>query len=254
MKKIKKAKIEALNVVTAASSNPQTLQTVVISLDDELTTSAQEAVGARKEKSKVPSTVHSSKAILPLWRKLGQARKRAPYSLPDERRKYPTSDLVDAFALSVLYMIKALNASYACTLLELLKDASIEKMQEEFENAQVSLKQTEEELNSAKEALSAEELMQATSGGEADHIEEFKTSEEGDLFVGKEAAAAIYTFVTRFVGGLPRLAGMYNKFKKRWPEVYFEGLSVDIEMPTEGGEVAEFEVADEQGGGSGEVA
>ncbi|GAA0152094.1 hypothetical protein LIER_37419 [Lithospermum erythrorhizon] len=61
----KKAKIEALNAITTTSSSPQALQTEVIKLDDELTTAAQEAGVARKEKSKDPSSVRSSKAILP---------------------------------------------------------------------------------------------------------------------------------------------------------------------------------------------
>ncbi|GAA0145441.1 hypothetical protein LIER_36129 [Lithospermum erythrorhizon] len=86
----------------------------------------------------------------------------------------------------------------------------------------------------------------------AEQIEEFKTSEKGDLFMDKEAAAAVYGFVTQFLGGLPQLADMYNEFKKGWPEIYFEGLSdspiteayaEDVEGPTEGGEVVEGEVA-----------
>ncbi|GAA0145443.1 hypothetical protein LIER_36130 [Lithospermum erythrorhizon] len=72
----KKAKIEALNAVTSASSNPQPLQTVVISLDDELTTSAQEAAGAKKEKSKVPFTVRTSKMMLPFLAKAGASSKK----------------------------------------------------------------------------------------------------------------------------------------------------------------------------------
>ncbi|GAA0180808.1 hypothetical protein LIER_30156 [Lithospermum erythrorhizon] len=73
----KKAKIEALNAVTAASSNHQPLQTVIISLNDELTTAAQEAAGDRKEKSKVPSTVRSCKTILPLLVKARASSKKS---------------------------------------------------------------------------------------------------------------------------------------------------------------------------------
>ncbi|GAA0170035.1 hypothetical protein LIER_24385 [Lithospermum erythrorhizon] len=258
----KKAKIEALNAVTVSSSNPQPLQTVVISLDDELTTSTHEAAGARKEKSKVPSTVRSSKEILPLLVKAGASSKKSKGkivvagegSLLDcytargpsveqahgsfsccssllsagEGRKHPTSDLMDAFALCALYMIKALNASYACTRHELLKDASFEKTQEELENAQVSLKEREEELNSAKEALSAEELKCKQ------HQEETQTME---LDHAKNIAP----------------------WKLRCSSLYVdsplaEAPAEDVEVPTEGGEVAEGEVADEEGGRGGEVA
>ncbi|GAA0151566.1 hypothetical protein LIER_37308 [Lithospermum erythrorhizon] len=82
--------------------------------------------------------------------------------------------------VEALYMIKALNASYACTR----------------------------------------------------QIEEFKTSEEGDLFVGKEAAATVYGFMTQFLGDLPQLAA----------------LAEDVEVPIEGGEVVEWDIVDEEGG------
>ncbi|GAA0162256.1 hypothetical protein LIER_39381 [Lithospermum erythrorhizon] len=60
----KKAKIEALTATTASSSSPSTRPTEIISLDDELTASAQEACRVRKEKSVLPSSMRSSKAIL----------------------------------------------------------------------------------------------------------------------------------------------------------------------------------------------
>ncbi|GAA0166851.1 hypothetical protein LIER_21915 [Lithospermum erythrorhizon] len=73
----KRAKIEALNAATSTSSNPQRPQTIIIDLDDELTTSAQEAVGSRKEKSKSPSTVRSSEAILPFLAKSSTSSKKS---------------------------------------------------------------------------------------------------------------------------------------------------------------------------------
>ncbi|GAA0153261.1 hypothetical protein LIER_11545 [Lithospermum erythrorhizon] len=65
----KKAKIEALNAITATSSSLPHPPTDIISLDDELTTATQETVEAKKGKPKAPSTVRSSKAIIPLLTK-----------------------------------------------------------------------------------------------------------------------------------------------------------------------------------------
>ncbi|GAA0165232.1 hypothetical protein LIER_20687 [Lithospermum erythrorhizon] len=184
------------------------------------------------------------------------------------RRKHPSSDPMDAFSLSALYMIKV----------------SSKKTHAELEAAQVCLNERDEELNSCKEALSAEEakchklreekqtmelehvkscstleaeleklkrdqsslgedvegsrsaVLAATTRAEeaeahaaeakarlspvdeevAQQVAEFKDSEEGDLFVGKESASAFNNF--------PPLAGMYNEFKKSWSAEYFEGL------------------------------
>ncbi|GAA0149300.1 hypothetical protein LIER_08514 [Lithospermum erythrorhizon] len=55
---------------------PNTLPTEIISLDNELTASAQEACGARKEKSVLHSFVRSSKAMLPLLTKVGTRSKK----------------------------------------------------------------------------------------------------------------------------------------------------------------------------------
>ncbi|GAA0164604.1 hypothetical protein LIER_20198 [Lithospermum erythrorhizon] len=72
----KRAKLEALAAI-APSSSPNTHQTKIISVDDELTISAQETSGARKEKSLPPSPVRSSKAILPLLVKTGTDSKKS---------------------------------------------------------------------------------------------------------------------------------------------------------------------------------
>ncbi|GAA0152095.1 hypothetical protein LIER_37420 [Lithospermum erythrorhizon] len=177
----------------------------------------------------------------------------------------------------------ALNANYAYKDREVMKEISSEKTQEELGAAQVSLKEREEELNSAKEALSAEELkcqklQEEKQAMELEHakrynaleaemeklksnqsslgkdirlsrIEEFKESEEGDLFIGKESAAAVAGFVTKFLSDCLQLVGMYNQFQKAWPEEYFEGLVVGsplVEAPAEnidtanvGGDIAE---------------
>ncbi|GAA0157072.1 hypothetical protein LIER_14415 [Lithospermum erythrorhizon] len=164
----KKAKIEALATIFAPSSSPNITRPEVIALDDELTTSAHEASGAKKskEKSKAPTSVRSFKVILPLLAKVGANSKKkgkgkavasgeesslnsyttkymkASYTLPnglsiegshlwnnrmeafhavhpllsvEKGRKHPSSDPFDAFALSALYMIKALNANYVYT-------------------------------------------------------------------------------------------------------------------------------------------
>ncbi|GAA0166852.1 hypothetical protein LIER_21916 [Lithospermum erythrorhizon] len=127
---------------------------------------------------------------------------------------------------------------------ELLKDASSEKTQAELEVAHVSLIERGEELHSCKEALSAEEAkyvedtrsakLEAINRAEvaearaseaetrmsqmdaeiARRVEEFKDSEEGDLFVGKESATAVAEFLAKFSHDFPQLANMFNQFKK----------------------------------------
>ncbi|GAA0139786.1 hypothetical protein LIER_01264 [Lithospermum erythrorhizon] len=172
--------LEALNALTTTSSRLPPLQIEVITLDDELTVAAQEA-GESSKRSKGKKVVAGEGSSVDCYT---AKYMKAPYTLPNclsieeghlwnkhmeafhavhqllsakEGRKHPAGDPIDAFAFSTLYMIKALNASYASTRRELLKDASSEKMQEDLEAAQVSLKEMDEELNSCKEALSAEE-------------------------------------------------------------------------------------------------
>ncbi|GAA0139094.1 hypothetical protein LIER_00710 [Lithospermum erythrorhizon] len=74
----KKVKIEALVAIPAPSSSPKTTHPEVISLEDELPTSVEEASGAKngKEKSKAPAFVRSSQAILPLLAKTGASSKK----------------------------------------------------------------------------------------------------------------------------------------------------------------------------------
>ncbi|GAA0154142.1 hypothetical protein LIER_12211 [Lithospermum erythrorhizon] len=74
-----------------------------------------------------------------------------PLLSAEEGWKHPSSDPMDAFSLSTLYMIK-----YAATRREAMREISSEKTQADLESAQVSLKEREEELNSTKDALSAE--------------------------------------------------------------------------------------------------
>ncbi|GAA0160813.1 hypothetical protein LIER_39110 [Lithospermum erythrorhizon] len=84
-------------------------------------------------------------------------------------------------------------------------------------------------------------------------VAEFKDSEEGDLFVGKESAADMVGFMTKFLGDFSQLSDMFNKFKEDWREEYFEVLSAvtplveapgeTIEDSDEGRKVAERDVA-----------
>ncbi|GAA0167630.1 hypothetical protein LIER_22516 [Lithospermum erythrorhizon] len=130
-----------------------------------------------------------------------------PLLSADEGRKHPSSDSMDAFALFSLYMIKALNAQYALTCHEAMREISSEKMQ---------------------------------VGGPI--VAEFKDSEDSVLFVGKESAAVVVDFVTKFLGDFPQLLDIFNKFKEDWPVEYFEGLSMDAplaEAPTKTTEAAE---------------
>ncbi|GAA0143878.1 hypothetical protein LIER_04458 [Lithospermum erythrorhizon] len=229
-----KAKIEALNAINAPSSSPNTGQIEIISLDDELTASTQEAYGA-------------------------------------------------------------LNANYAYTRREVMKDVSAEKTQEKSEAVQVSPKEREEELNSAKEALSAEDLksknlQEEKQAMELKHAKRYNTLEaemlklksdhsslakdvensraanvgatkraedaearalkaeeclkqvvadverriatyteiaEFDLLVGKESVAAIINFVGKFQEECPQLLDFFDCFKTDWT-AYFE------DMPTPG--------------------
>ncbi|GAA0147992.1 hypothetical protein LIER_07552 [Lithospermum erythrorhizon] len=55
----------------------------------------------------------------------------------DEGRKHPSSDPLDAFALSAFYMIKALNAQYAATCREAMRELSSEKTRTKLETAKV---------------------------------------------------------------------------------------------------------------------
>ncbi|GAA0158105.1 hypothetical protein LIER_15215 [Lithospermum erythrorhizon] len=97
----------------------------------------------------------------------------------EEGRKHPSSDPIDVFALFALYMTKALNANYAYTRREVMKEVSSEKTQKA---TQVSLKGKDEELNSCKEALSAEEtkchkLREEKQAMEFEHVKSCSTLE-----------------------------------------------------------------------------
>ncbi|GAA0180810.1 hypothetical protein LIER_30157 [Lithospermum erythrorhizon] len=59
-----------------------------------------------------------------------------------------------------------------------------------------SLEATKRAEDAKARALKAEERLVQTDAAIAQQIEKFKTSGEGDLFVGKEAAAAVYGFMT----------------------------------------------------------
>ncbi|GAA0145745.1 hypothetical protein LIER_05869 [Lithospermum erythrorhizon] len=89
---------------------------------------------------------------------------------------------MDTFALSALYMIKALNAQYVEIRREEMREISSEKTQPELEAAQVSLKEREEKLNSAKDALSAEQLkyqklQEAKNTIKIEHVKRCRTLE-----------------------------------------------------------------------------
>ncbi|GAA0161585.1 hypothetical protein LIER_43572 [Lithospermum erythrorhizon] len=141
-----------------------------------------------------------------------------------------------------------------------MREVSSEKMQAELEADQVSLKEREEELNNAKDELSEEQqrcqkLREEKQTMDLDYwllprgLRMLKLAQhwrrpvsygwmrrlpsellnlKGDLFVGKESAAAVLGFVTKFLGDCPQRLDMFNKFKEDWPEEYFEGLSVDV--------------------------
>ncbi|GAA0163772.1 hypothetical protein LIER_19560 [Lithospermum erythrorhizon] len=121
------------------------------------------------------------------------------------------------FLTSVLY---ALNVQYAATRCEAMREISSEKTQSELEAAQVWLKEKDEELNSAKEALSVEELKQVDAEMER-RVAEYTKTVEFDLIVGKESAAAVVNFVDKFQGEFPQLLDLFNRFKVDWSE-YFE--------------------------------
>ncbi|GAA0142604.1 hypothetical protein LIER_03463 [Lithospermum erythrorhizon] len=135
-------------------------------------------------------------------------------------------------------------------------------MQAELEAAQVSLKERDEELNSAKEApiregtkksdhsslakdvknslsarveatkraedpeahaLKAEECLKQVDAEVERHVSEYTETAEFDLIVGKESAAAIVNFVNKFQEEFPQILDLFNRFKVDWPE-YFEGM------------------------------
>ncbi|GAA0143841.1 hypothetical protein LIER_04430 [Lithospermum erythrorhizon] len=81
-----------------------------------------------------------------------------PLLSAEEGRKHLSSDPMDFFALCALYMIKAFNGNYSDTRCEVMREVSFEKTHAKLEAAEVSLKERDEELNSYKEALSAEEV------------------------------------------------------------------------------------------------
>ncbi|GAA0142036.1 hypothetical protein LIER_35504 [Lithospermum erythrorhizon] len=270
-------------------------------------TCAQEAVGARKERLKAPSTVCSSKEILPLLAKAGASSKKskgkkvvdgegssldcytakymkALYTLPnglsieeghlwnkrmetfhaghpvfsaEEGRKHPTIDPLDAFALSTLYMIKTHH---------------LKRCKRSLEVAQISLKEKEEELNSAKEALFGEKLkckqiQEEKQAAELNHAKKYITLEAEMLKVkshhsslakdmedsrsarleaikrAEVAEARSYKAENRLICGqvhrrLPSVGRYVQPIKKEWPEEYFEGISVsspieNVEAPGE---------------------
>ncbi|GAA0157128.1 hypothetical protein LIER_14460 [Lithospermum erythrorhizon] len=137
----------------------------------------ESGAGKGKEKSKAPTSILFSKAILPLLSKTSTRSKkgkgkattsgeefslnsytakyvRAPYILPNDlsiEDGHLWNNRMEAFHV-------ALNANYAYTRREMLKEMSSEKMLEDLDAAQVSLKERDEELNSYKEALSDKEV------------------------------------------------------------------------------------------------
>ncbi|GAA0161178.1 hypothetical protein LIER_39183 [Lithospermum erythrorhizon] len=237
----KKAKIEALNSITALSSSLTIRPTEVISLDDELTASAQEA-----------SSLHSSEWSPieegHLWNKRMEAFQAVHLLLSaQEGRKHVSSDPMEAFALSTVYMIKALNANYSYTRRELLKEAASEKTCN-------TLKADLERLKSDQSTL-AKDIKDSRSAA----VAATKRAEDAEVRATRAKArkasdAVVYGFVTRFLGDFPQLVSMYNQFKEAWRETYFEGLFVDcphaetpienIGAAMEGDEVLE-EAADE---------
>ncbi|GAA0145626.1 hypothetical protein LIER_05779 [Lithospermum erythrorhizon] len=73
-------------------------------------------------------------------------------------------------------------------------------------------------------------------------VAEYTESAEFDLLVGKESAAGVVGFVTKFRGEFPQLLDLFTCFKVDWPE-YFEGMSVAT--PPIEAEAKTVEVADE---------
>ncbi|GAA0173570.1 hypothetical protein LIER_27158 [Lithospermum erythrorhizon] len=153
-----------------------------------------------------------------------------------------------------------------------MRDISSKKTQADLESAQVLMKKKEEELTSAKDALSVKQLISKKLGEEnkAMKLEHAKRSSaleapleklRGDrAFLAKDvedsrstAMAAIKRAedpkprALEVQSRLSQLVGMFNQFKKEWPEEYFEGLSVGTPGDTsdaenDGGEAVEWEV------------
>ncbi|GAA0154141.1 hypothetical protein LIER_12210 [Lithospermum erythrorhizon] len=118
--------------------------------------------------------------------------------------------------------------------------ASIAKDVEESRSAAVAETYRTEEAEAR--ASEAESRLSQVDAEVARKFYEFKESEECNLLVGKESAAAAVGFVTKFLGEFPQLLDLFNKFKDDWPEEYFEGMSVVIpliETPDETTEVVD---------------
>ncbi|GAA0167019.1 hypothetical protein LIER_22046 [Lithospermum erythrorhizon] len=191
-----------------------------------------------------------------------------PLLLAEEGRKHPSSDPMDAFALSAFYMIKALNANYVYTRREVMKEVSSEKTQAKLKVAQVSLNERDEELNSCKEALSAEkvkrhklqkekqameledvkscntleaelEKLKPDQSSLAKDVEDTRSAKLEAIKKGevvKARASEVETRLSQMDAEIDRRLRSLKIFKEAWPEPYFEGLFVDshlAETPTE---------------------
>ncbi|GAA0167374.1 hypothetical protein LIER_22319 [Lithospermum erythrorhizon] len=167
----KRAKVEALQRINAPNLTPNTSPIKVISLDDELTVSAQERDGVKKKKYVIPPVFgRSSKAIIPLLAKSRASSKKGKgkgVSSQGEESSldcYTSSHMKAPYTLPKIYVSRrsisgttAVNAQYAAARREEMKDISSEQMQAELESIQVTLKEREEEVSSTKDALSAKQ-------------------------------------------------------------------------------------------------
>ncbi|GAA0178682.1 hypothetical protein LIER_42181 [Lithospermum erythrorhizon] len=191
----------------------------------------------------------------------------------EEGRKHPSSDPMDAFSLSTLYMIKALNAQYTATRRE-VKEISSEKKHEALESTQISLKERDEVLNSAKDALSAEQekyqkLREEKQAMELELAKRYNTLEanlekprndqaslakdvEGSHSANVEPTKRSEVAEARAL----KLLDLFTRLKEDWHEEYFEDLLVanSTEAPAEVAEVAtpamEGDAAEIVGGGT----
>ncbi|GAA0173286.1 hypothetical protein LIER_26938 [Lithospermum erythrorhizon] len=117
-----------------------------------------------------------------LWNKCMEAFHAIhPLLSAEEGRRHLSSEPMDAFALSALYMIKDVEDSRS-TRVEAVKRAEDRALKDE-----TRLSQMDAEI--------------------AWRVEEFKDSEEGDLFMAKESAVAVACFVANLLGDFPQLAG-----------------------------------------------
>ncbi|GAA0165418.1 hypothetical protein LIER_20825 [Lithospermum erythrorhizon] len=207
-----------------------------------------------------------------IWRKLALAPKRVKGRVLLRTRSKAPCTIPNGLSVSEGHLFNkrmeafhaALNAQYAATRREAMRDLSSEKREMELEAARVSLKERVEELNSAKSALSPDGAGEVEDQSSlTKDVEDSRSARLEAINRAEVAKARPFEAETRLSQFDEEVAQRVAEFKDSeegdlffngdWPEEYFEGLSVVtplIEAPGEttevadqGGEIAEGEVA-----------